>query len=411
MMRSRAINTFGLGMTAVVLVIVLVTKFLAGAWITILAMGVFYAIMVAIRRHYDRVEEELVIEDSDPFLPTRVHAIVLVSKLHKPTMRALAYAKASRPNILEAVFVDAEGGSSNKLVDEWDAQRIDVPLKMLYSPYREVIRPIVQYAAEIRRGEPARRRRGLHPRVRRRPLVGAAAAQPDRAPAQGPAAVHARRDGDLGALPAARFGEGQEARRPRPATAATRRRTTWPHPVGTVTASEDSLVGERFEVEVGPVAHGGHFVARVATGFDERQLVIFVRHALPGEQVTVEVTEDSGRFLRGDAVHVSVPSPHRVRAPCPLAHPGGCGGCDFQHVELAEQRRLKASVVEEQLSRLAGLEREVVVEPVPGDQDGLSWRTRMQYVHLPGGDKGLRKHRSHDVVLVDRCLIAHPGCA
>jgi len=133
-----------------------------------------------------------------------------------------------------------------------------------------------------------------------------------------------------------------------------------------------------------------------------------VRHALPGEHVTVEITEDSGRFLRGDAVDVSVPSPRRVQAPCPLAHPGGCGGCDFQHVELAEQRRLKASVVAEQLARLAKLEREVVVEPVPGDQDGLFWRTRMQYVHLPGGDKGLRKHRSHDVVLVDRCLIAHP---
>jgi amino acid transporter len=154
MMRSRAINTFGLGMTAVVLVIVLVTKFLAGAWITILAMGVFCAVMVAIRRHYDRVEEELVIEDSDPFLPTRVHAIVLVSKLHKPTMRALAYAKASRPNILEAVFVDAEGSSSAKLVDEWDAQRIDVPLKLLYSPYREIIRPVVQYATEIRQANP-----------------------------------------------------------------------------------------------------------------------------------------------------------------------------------------------------------------------------------------------------------------
>jgi hypothetical protein len=117
-------------------------------------MGVFCAIMVAIRRHYDRVEEELVIEDSDPFLPTRVHAIVLVSKLHKPTMRALAYAKASRPNILEAVFVDVEGSSSNKLVDEWDTQRIDVPLKLLYSPYREVIRPIVQYAIEIREANP-----------------------------------------------------------------------------------------------------------------------------------------------------------------------------------------------------------------------------------------------------------------
>ena len=164
----------------------------------------------------------------------------------------------------------------------------------------------------------------------------------------------------------------------------------------------DSWVGRRFEVEVGAVAHGGHFVAR------HEGRVIFTRHALPGEQVTVEITEDSGRFLRGDAIEVVVPSVHRVRPPCPLAHPGGCGGCDFQHVELAEQRRLKADVVAEQLSRLAGLERDVVVEAVPGDQDGLRWRTRMQYVHLPGGDRGLRKHRSHEVVLVDECLIAHP---
>ncbi len=154
MMRSRAINTFGLGLTAVVLVIVLITKFLAGAWITILAMGAFYAIMSAIRRHYDRVELELEVGDSDPIMPTRVHAIVLVSKLHKPTMRALAYAKATRPNVLEAVFVDADSERTTRLVDEWDAMRIDVPLKMLYSPYREVIRPIVAYTSEIRRSNP-----------------------------------------------------------------------------------------------------------------------------------------------------------------------------------------------------------------------------------------------------------------
>jgi hypothetical protein len=154
MFRSRLINTFGLGMTAVVFVVVLLTKFLAGAWIAILAMVIFYAILRGIRRHYDRVELELTIQDSDPVLPTRVHAIVLVSKLHKPTMRALAYAKASRPNLLEAVFVDVDGSTSNKLVDEWDAQRIDVPLKLLYSPYREIIRPIVEYASEIRRANP-----------------------------------------------------------------------------------------------------------------------------------------------------------------------------------------------------------------------------------------------------------------
>ncbi len=169
-----------------------------------------------------------------------------------------------------------------------------------------------------------------------------------------------------------------------------------------------SLVGSRFDVEVGPVAHGGHFVARVPTGLDDREMVVFVRHALPGEQVSVEITEHSGSFLRGDAVEVATPSPQRVPAPCPLAHPGGCGGCDFQHVELAEQRKLKGAVVAEQLARLAGLERHVEVEAVEGDQDGLFWRTRMQFVHLPGGDVGLRKHRSHEVVQVDRCLIARP---
>lgn len=154
MMRARAINTFGLGLTAVVLVIVLVTKFLLGAWITIIAMATFYALMSAIRKHYDRVEEELLIGDDDQVLPTRVHAIVLVSKLHKPTLRALAYAKASRPNVLEAVYVQADAERADRLVDEWDQMRIDVPLKMLYSPYREVIRPIVQYATEIRRANP-----------------------------------------------------------------------------------------------------------------------------------------------------------------------------------------------------------------------------------------------------------------
>jgi amino acid transporter len=154
MFRSRAINTFGLGMTAVVFVIVLITKFLAGAWIAILAMVVFFAIMKGIRGHYDRVAEELVVGDEDPIMPTRVHAIVLVSKLHKPTMRALAFAKATRPNVLEAVFVAAEQEASDRLMQEWDERHIDVPLKVLYSPYREIIRPIVQYAVEIRAHNP-----------------------------------------------------------------------------------------------------------------------------------------------------------------------------------------------------------------------------------------------------------------
>jgi tRNA/tmRNA/rRNA uracil-C5-methylase (TrmA/RlmC/RlmD family) len=151
---------------------------------------------------------------------------------------------------------------------------------------------------------------------------------------------------------------------------------------------------------VGAVAHGGHFVARTPEG-----QVVFVRHALPGETVRVEVTEDDGRFLRADAVEVLSASPHRVPAPCPLARPGGCGGCDFQHVDPAFQRSLKAAVVREQLQRLAGLDRPVTVEEVPPI---LRWRTRMQYVELPDGRRGLRKHRSHDVVPVDDCLIAAP---
>jgi amino acid transporter len=154
MYRSRAINTFGLGMTAVVFVIVLVTKFLAGAWIAILAMIIFYLIMRGIRRHYDNVQDELAAEDEDRVLPTRVHAIVLVSKLHKPTLRALAYAKATRPNVLEAVYVSTNPEDTNRLLEEWDQRRVDVPLKVLHSPYRELVRPIVEYASEIRKANP-----------------------------------------------------------------------------------------------------------------------------------------------------------------------------------------------------------------------------------------------------------------
>jgi tRNA/tmRNA/rRNA uracil-C5-methylase (TrmA/RlmC/RlmD family) len=158
------------------------------------------------------------------------------------------------------------------------------------------------------------------------------------------------------------------------------------------------------------VAHGGHCVARVG---DENR-VVFVRHALPGERVVLEVTEgtEGDRFWRADAVEVLEPSADRVAPPCPYAGPGRCGGCDFQHVTLDRQRSLKAEVVREQLHRLAGLDVHVTVEPVPGEppheHDGLHWRTRQRYVELPGGRRGMRKHRSHEVVEVEECLIAGP---
>jgi tRNA/tmRNA/rRNA uracil-C5-methylase (TrmA/RlmC/RlmD family) len=171
------------------------------------------------------------------------------------------------------------------------------------------------------------------------------------------------------------------------------------------------MVGERYETEVGPVAHGGHCVARVPTGSGDEMRVVFVRHALPGERVVVEITEgtEGDRFWRGDAVEVLSGSPDRVPAPCPYAGPGLCGGCDFQHVALPRQRSLKGDVVAEQLRRLAGIELDVVVEAVPGDIDGLGWRTRQRYVPLAGGHRGMRKHRSHEVVPVDRCLIEAPS--
>ncbi len=154
MIRSRVINAIGLTFTAIVLVIVLITKFLAGAWITILAMVVFFVIMRAIRRHYDNVAEELSADEGDKVLPTRVHAIVLVSKLHKPTLRALAFAKATRPNVLEGVYVASDPGPTDALLADWDERNLGVPLKVLFSPYREVIKPIVDYATEIRNANP-----------------------------------------------------------------------------------------------------------------------------------------------------------------------------------------------------------------------------------------------------------------
>ena len=154
---------------------------------------------------------------------------------------------------------------------------------------------------------------------------------------------------------------------------------------------------------VGKIAHGGHCVARLPEG-----RVVFVRHALPGERVVLQVTEgtEDDRFWRADAVEVLEPSPDRVTAPCPFAGPDRCGGCDFKHVTLARQRLLKDEVVAEQLSRLAGLDVDVEVQPVEGDEHGLRWRTRQRYVVRPGGGLAMRKHHSHDVVPIDDCLIA-----
>ncbi len=163
------------------------------------------------------------------------------------------------------------------------------------------------------------------------------------------------------------------------------------------------------QVEVGAVAHGGSCVAR------HEGRVVFVRHALPGERVLVRL-ERSGpddRFWRGDAVQILDASPDRVPPRCAVSGPGGCGGCDWQHASLAAQRRGKAEVVREQVRRLAGIELpELVVESVPGagagPDEGLGWRTRVRFAVDAAGRPGLRRHRSHEVVPVVSCPIAHP---
>ncbi|WP_141958986.1 class I SAM-dependent RNA methyltransferase [Actinoallomurus bryophytorum] len=156
------------------------------------------------------------------------------------------------------------------------------------------------------------------------------------------------------------------------------------------------------ELEIGAVANGGSCVARHVGR------VVFVRHTLPGERVRARVTQETKNFLRADAVEILEASPDRVPAPCPFSGPGRCGGCDWQHVSLPAQRLLKAAVVEEQLRRVAGVEREVIVEEVPGAPDGLGWRTRMQFSVRRDGAVGLKHHRSHTIEPIDECLIAHP---
>jgi tRNA/tmRNA/rRNA uracil-C5-methylase (TrmA/RlmC/RlmD family) len=184
--------------------------------------------------------------------------------------------------------------------------------------------------------------------------------------------------------------------------------------------------GDLIEVTAEAVAQGGWCVSR-----PPGDRVVFVRHALPGERVVARVTEVTSKFARADAVDILDASPDRVEPPCPNARPGGCGGCDWQHASLPAQRALKAAVVREQLHRLAGTDREVTVEPLPGedhgttygqrtgsgqgnaggadDNTGLGWRTRMQFAVDDDGVAGLRAHRSHEVIDIGDCPIAHPG--
>ncbi|MEP9391405.1 APC family permease [Gordonia sp. VNQ95] len=156
MMQSRVINAVGLIMTATVLVVVLITKFTAGAWIAILAMVILFVIMKLIHHHYASVQRELerAVDEDEQVLPSRTHSVVLVSTLHLATKRALLYARATRPDVLEAITVNVDDRDTRRLVSEWEASDIRVPLKVIASPYREITRPVIEYVRRVRRESP-----------------------------------------------------------------------------------------------------------------------------------------------------------------------------------------------------------------------------------------------------------------
>jgi tRNA/tmRNA/rRNA uracil-C5-methylase (TrmA/RlmC/RlmD family) len=179
--------------------------------------------------------------------------------------------------------------------------------------------------------------------------------------------------------------------------------------------------GDVVDVLVGEPVHGGWCVARPGVpegaapsggpgspGQPGGGPVLFIRHALPGERVRAVITQTTAKFARADAVEIIRAAPGRVSAPCPYARPGGCGGCDWQHASLPAQREIKAQVISQQLRRIAGVDRAVTVEALPGDAAGLGWRTRVRFAVGKDGRAGLYRHRSHQIVRISDCLIAHP---
>ena len=157
MVRSRIVNTIGFIATGAVLIVVLITKFLAGAWIAILAMGSLFILMKAINRHYAAVSRELTAREEEQreiVLPSRNHAVVLVSNMHLPTLRALSYARAMRPDVLEALTVNVDDVETRKLTAEWEESEVTVPLKVVASPYREVTGPVLDYIRRVSKEAP-----------------------------------------------------------------------------------------------------------------------------------------------------------------------------------------------------------------------------------------------------------------
>ena len=340
------------------------------------------------------------IGDSDPMLPTRVHAIVLVSKLHKPTMRALAYAKATRPNVLEAVSVDVDGGRTASSLDEWDEQR-----------HR---RPAEGALLAVPRDHPADRRlraRSARPtRATSSPSTSRSTSSAtggssccttrprcgSRAGCCSPPASWSRPCPTSCVAPSwARSATTGASAAPRPVTSGAAVRG----PTGDRDRSRS--VGRASTSRSAPVAHGGHFVARAPTGGSSSS----------GMRCRASVSSSrSPRTAAGSCAPTpsrsSRPSPDRVSPPCPYAGPGGAVAATCSTSTLAAQRGSRRLSSREQLRRLAGLDREVTSRRCRGEPTGSRWRTRMQYVHCDGrrvAQAPFARGRA-----IDDCLIAAP---
>lgn len=168
-------------------------------------------------------------------------------------------------------------------------------------------------------------------------------------------------------------------------------------------SSPELKVGDKVNLEVGRVAHGGHFIAHA------QGLTIFVRGAITGESVIAEITHRSKKVAMAETIEVLRSSLHRVPAPCHYFRERVCGGCDFQHIDLAFQRELKAEIVRESFRRIAGVEVNLRCLPAKPDESGFHWRTRMDFTVTPGSRIALHPHRSNSLTEIDECLLAHEG--
>ena len=391
MMRARMINTVGFVCTGTVLIIVVVTKFMVGAWIAILAMGVLFGMMKLIHKHYASVSRELELraaEAEDIVLPSRNHAIVLVSNVHLPTLRALAYARATRPDVLEAITVSVDDAETRELVHKWEDSDVSVPLKVIASPYREITRPVLEYVKRVSKDSPRTVvtvfipeyvvghwwEQVLHNQSALR-LKGRLLFEPNVMVTSVPW----------------QLSSSERLKKLQPQSAPGDARNGIPRL--SVDTAPDQLT-----LTTGAAANGGSCVAR----HDGR--VVFVRYALPGETVRVRLigkVGDRGSYWNAEVIEVLERSADRVDSLCPIAGVDGAGCCDLAFAEPAAARRLKGAVVANQLARLGGYrwrdELDAAAQPV-GDLGATGWRTRVRLDTSADGHAGFHRYHSSELV-------------